>query len=474
MGAARPIRSAVAVLLVLVQLLSTAPAAMGQAEGTLRQALDAVIKLLEQNYKDPVTADKLLQGAIKGALQELNDPYTQYFSPEEYQAFMKSLDQNTITGIGVRIELMEQYITVQTVFPGTPADLAGLLPGDRILEADGVSLIGASAEKAAAHIRGPKGQAVRLKVERPMEDRTFTLEIVRDVIQIPVLDFRLLPSGYGYIKLYDFSNGSATKFWQAVGELQVQGARGMILDLLDNPGGYLDEALDIAGAFVPRGKPVARAIGRGDSVELLRSGQEPRLGVEWVVLVNAMSASAAEIVAGAIKDYGSATLVGTRTFGKGSVQRLQDLGVLGGIKFTIAEYRSPNGTQVQGVGVTPDVLLDHPGNDPERRKPLEVKRTLYPGFVGLDVLAAQGRLRELGFLGTEPNGWYGPPTLAAVRGFQRKYGLEATGVVDEALIAKLNTVWRQYLLDSRRNLLNVYLAKAEEILGARLKQAAGS
>lgn len=438
-----------------------------RAASGLLQTLETIVNLVQAYYKDPVDRDRLLRGAIRGALEELGDPYTAYLDPKEYEEFVGSIE-GEFTGIGIFVDQDGKYITVVAPIKGTPADQAGLQAGDRILEVDGTSLVGEPLEKAVRLIRGPAGTQVRLKVERPSDGRVFEVTLTRAVVQVPVLESELLPGQIGYIKLYSFSSDAPDRFGRAWAELKQQGARALVLDLRDNPGGYLDAAVRLAGYFVPPGQPVVQTLRRG-GVKDQEVARGTPIGVPLVVLVNKGSASAAEILAGAIQDYGVGKLVGTTTFGKGTVQELLPLEAGGVLKVTIAEYRTPKGRAVHQQGLTPDVVVEAVPVSPERTREMKVDQALTWGNVGLEVLALQQRLNDLGYPAGPENGYFGGALVEAVRKFQMDNGLPATGVADKPTLTRLNEKVAQHVAALRRQDVQKdrALALARDMLAGR-------
>lgn len=432
--------------------------------------LQEIIGLVESYYRRPVPAEDLWRGAIRGALEELGDPYTSFMEPDEFEAFQDDLE-GRLVGIGVSVEAVGRYITVVSPIKGSPAEQAGLKAGDRILEADGKSLVGLSASEAAQQIRGEAGTRVTLKIERPSEGRVFEVTVTRAPVQVPAVESERIEGGIGLIRIHSFSEAMPERFDEAYRELAGGGLRGLVVDLRNNPGGRLDSALELAGRFIRRGEPVVLEVDRESRRQVLRSpGAREPVRVPVVVLVNEGSASASEVLAGALQDYGIATLVGTRTFGKGSIQRLFDVAGGGVLKLTVAEYRTPKGRVVDGQGLSPDVEVQPPEVDPERYRALTFARALGLRTVGLDVLAVQQRLNDLGFARIAEDGVYGPATEAAVRAFQRAAGLPVTGLVDETTLGALNDRAAQRAHDLAAR--DVQKEKAVEVLRQKIAGAA--
>ncbi len=333
-----------------------------------RQFWEAM-QLVQQYYVEPVGAkeiDQMLDGATSGLVASVNDPYTVYFSPEEYQAWMEETS-GQYTGVGMVVEYVKPYVTVVAPFPNTPAAKAGIRSGDKIVKVDGKDVVGVDVDIVANMIKGPEGTPVTITIVRD-DGQPFDVQLVRAVIHIPTVDQAMLTPEIGYVRLYQFSEGAAQEMSKAIASLKASGAKGIIFDLRQNPGGLLSEAIPVAGLFIPDG-PVMRRVSRGGaevtyytcndqiSESPCTTTTSQGLGMPYVVLVDGGSASASEIVSGAIHDRGNGVLVGTKTFGKGSVQNLWPLPGGGGVKITTSRYLTPNGNAVDKVGITPDVTV---------------------------------------------------------------------------------------------------------------------
>ncbi len=449
-----------ATLLVLV-LTVAVPLQAQESLSDLRAKLDQIISLVEANHKDPVDTEKLYRGAIDGALKELNDPYTSYFNPEEFKEFNNSIE-GSFSGIGIYIDQLSKYITVVAPIKGSPAEAAGLRAGDRLLEADDQSLVGVPTDVAAKLIRGPVGTTVTLKVERPGTGKVFEVQVVRADITIPVVESEMLTGNIGYLRLYSFSDDAGSRFGQAVRNLSAVGARGLIIDLRDNPGGYLNAAVDIASYFVPKGETVLQTVGQGGTREVEVSAGHSPVELPTVVLVNKGSASASEIVAGALQDYGVAQLVGETTFGKGTVQSLLTLADGSVLKVTIAEYLTPQGRQVDQTGLAPDVLISADPVSPERTQEINVHQTLLWSHVGLDVLAVQQRLNDLGYRAGPENGYFGGALRIAVEQFQKDHSLSVTGMAEQQTLTALNEAVAEWVTQIRQR--DVQKERAVELM----------
>lgn len=315
----------------------------------LQQIYDA----LEQNYVDPLPSAKLLQGAINGMTGATGDPYTEYYDPQQYQELLNQLN-GQFSGIGVEIQQVGSYIVVESVLPNSPAQKAGLQVGDRITRVNGKSLIGATADDAAALIRGPSGTQVRLTVLRGSTVREFSL--TRAPIVLPTVESRILPGDVAYLQLNQVSQNAGSLFQTALASLMAHHPRGLILDLRDDPGGLVDQAVEICRQLIPSGV-IVRFQGRVDN-QVYVSNSGKRLSVPIVVLVNGGTASAAEIITGALQDDHLATVVGTRTFGKGIAQEILPMPAGGVLKLTVAKWYTPKGRNIELTGLAPDQYAD--------------------------------------------------------------------------------------------------------------------
>lgn len=422
--------STVALLLTLVTGVVSAQTKTDEMFQRLRIVYDVV----NAWHKDSADLDKFVNGAIAGGIEALGDPYTQYFSPEDFGGFLDSLNGN-FSGIGAYLEKVGNYVVISSPIKNSPAAKAGLQAGDRILEADGVSLVGKTTDEAVAQIRGQAGTVVELKIERPAENSTFTVKVTRANINLPEVEWKMLEEGIGYIELSSFGDDAVNDFYKAVNDLKAQGAKTLVLDLRNNGGGYLDAAVDIASAWVPEGKPVVWEVGKEGKKSLDSTGRA--IGLPVVTLVNQGSASASEILSGALQDYKVGPLVGVKTFGKGTVQQILTLLVGGGIKVTIAEYLTPNERHVHGIGLTPDYVVELAKPNQERTAPMEFKRALSAPMTGLDVLYLQYRLQDLGY-DVDATGFFGMKTVEAVAAFNEQNGLGTQGEVTEKTVDALN------------------------------------
>jgi carboxyl-terminal processing protease len=329
-----------------------------------------VYNLIQSNYLDDVQNNTLVDGAIKGMVDSLGDQFSGYMDPSSYDLINQDLS-GEITGIGVVIETVEETkaIRVVQVMKGTPAETSGLQPGDIFIKVNGEDITGMSQLELAGKVRGPEGEKVVITVKRDDEEKDFT--ITRAKITIPTVESRLLDNNIGYIKLNDFSTHAREQMDKAFESLDVTKLDGLVFDLRGNPGGLLTSAIDIASAFIKDGTVLIEDFGNGNEQTFKANGNYLGVSIPLVVLVDKNSASASELVAGALQDTGRATLIGETTFGKGTVQTWQSLVNGGGIRLTIARWLTPDHHWIHKLGITPDVVVDWPvegrdeANDPQ-------------------------------------------------------------------------------------------------------------
>lgn len=332
--------------------------------------------------KEPLNVQNMVYGAISGMLESLDDPYTVFMNPEDSKKFFDDL-QGSFEGVGMEIGIRQKQLQIISPLEGTPAKRAGVRAGDRIVKIGEVVTDGMSVEKAVSLIRGPKGTSVTLSLFREGWEETKEFTIVRDVIVIPSLEWEL-KGDVAYIKLFQFSEKAGRDFRKTSQEIIASNASSIVLDVRNNPGGFLDVAVDIAGWFVERGSVVVTEELKDTSEQRVHQarGSSGLLSYPVVVLINEGSASASEILAGALRDDRGILLIGKQSFGKGSVQEIQDLRDNSSLKVTIAKWLTPKGTVIQDIGLKPDIEVEKTpededkGLDPQLDKALEVVKDL--------------------------------------------------------------------------------------------------
>ncbi|MEK7606679.1 MAG: S41 family peptidase [Patescibacteria group bacterium] len=328
-------------------------------------------KYLEQ----PVPDTRLFYGALSGIVASLGDPYSIFLDPEISKKFNDELS-GTFDGIGAEIGIKKDRLLIVAPLPSTPAERAGLRSGDSILTIDGKDTTGMSVEQAVTLIRGPKGSKVTLKVYREGWEETQEKEIDRETIHIQNVTWKMV-GDVAYIKIVQFNGDTVALFGDAAREVILKKPKGIVLDLRNNPGGYFDGAVAIASYWVTAGDPVVLQKGKsGEKQAFVAEGNAPFSEMPTVVLVNGGSASAAEIVAGAMQDQGKATLIGEQTFGKGSVQDFEGLSGGSAIKITVAEWLTPKGRSINKEGIKPDVEVKFSKEDYENDRDPQLDRAV--------------------------------------------------------------------------------------------------
>lgn len=332
-----------------------------------------VRKLVGALYVDGTASLDLLSGAVKGAVGAVGDPYSEYMDARTLKEFLIDA-KGVFGGVGLVLGIKDKRITVIAPIEGTPADRAGIASGDWIIDINGKPAKDMTLDEAVSKIRGKEGTEVILNVGRTgQEPADYTL--TRDTIEIKTVSGKMLEGDIGYLRLSFFNETTGENFAAKLRELEGQGMRAAILDLRNNPGGLLEESVKVAGQFVPKGPVVSVVTKDGNRRTSYSQPGGPRYPL--VVLINGGSASASEIVAGAVQDTGSGTIVGTRSFGKGSVQSLFPLGDGTAVKLTVARYHTPKDRVLNGVGIEPDVLVVQPPDaretgDAQLEKAIEV------------------------------------------------------------------------------------------------------
>lgn len=354
-------------LVLLTSLFTTLGIAAFLYFGSPLGKLFGIVLLADRNFFRDTDQKALYDGAFEGAIMALGDPYSVYMDKEEWQSFLIKTS-GEYSGIGVTMDTMGDRLRIALPIKGSPAEKAGLQADDIILGVDGSPVV--TADEAAASIRGPKGTEVNLTVQRGKE--IFDVTITREEILIPAVSYEIMDDNVGYLQLASFNEHSFEETLSALNALKEQGAKAILLDLRYNGGGYLNQCLAIAELFVPEG-PVVSLRYRTGAPELFVSEGEG-LGMPLLVLVNQGTASASEILAGAIQDRGVGTLVGDKTFGKGLVQGSFPLRDGSFVKLTTAEYLTPEGRAINQEGLTPEYLLG--GDEEQMEKALDLASSM--------------------------------------------------------------------------------------------------
>lgn len=343
------------------------------SEKDVNDKLDLINALIDRYYlyEDEIDADALVEGIYSGYASALGDPYTEYYDKEEAQALLENTN-GEFSGIGATLTQAsgDTGVTIVNVYKDSPADKAGLKAGDILYQVDDHEVAGEDLETVVSWVKGETGTEVTLKVRRDGEELTVTA--VRDTIEVQTVEYEMKEDNIGYLSVSEFDKVTYDQFSEALDSLEEQGMEGLVIDLRNNPGGNLDTVTDMLRLLLPKGTIVSIKDKDGNTEELTCDG-EHEFTKPLAVLVNQYSASASEIFSGAVQDYGTGQIVGVTTYGKGVVQQLTDLGDGTYLKLTIAEYYTPSGRSINGIGVEPDVEVEYKydENDPDADNQLD-------------------------------------------------------------------------------------------------------
>ncbi len=339
--------------------LGRSPAEGGEGLGLVEEAWNIIFR--DYVDRDRLVPGEISRGAIEGMIEALNDPYSSYIDAEAYKIGMSGLE-GEIEGIGAQVGIREEKLTIISPIPDSPAALAGLKPGDIVLGIDGESTAEMSLVEAVLKIRGAKGTTVALLIQHQDETVPVEVKIVRATIELPsvVLEMK---GDIAYLRMTYFSRRTAAELQTALPDIDQANAKGIILDLRGNPGGILEAVVEVASCFLKDGVVVKVVDNRGGEASLEVKPQEIVNELPVVVLVNGYSASGSEVLAGALQDHGRATIAGSQTFGKGSVNIPRELQDGSGLYITTARWLTPNGRRIEGEGIKPDIELELEGEE---------------------------------------------------------------------------------------------------------------
>jgi len=327
------------------------------------------LSLVKKNYVEEVEEKDLVYGAIKGMLNSL-DPHSSFMPPEIFTE-MQIDTRGGVGGLGIQIGIKNRMLTIIAPIEDTPAHKAGVEAGDRIVKIDDESTKDISLHDAVSKLRGPKGTSVTITILREGLDEPKDIAIIRDIIKLKSVKSKVIDEKIGYVKLTQFQEKTASDLKKALKELSKNDINSMIIDLRNNPGGLLKGAVDVTSQFLPAGKLVVYIKGRsGDKTEFNTNNGNDYVDFPMIVLVNGGSASASEIVAGALQDWEKAVILGTQTFGKGSVQTVMPLSDGSAVRLTTARYYTPKGRSIQTTGITPDIVVKLKAKDGAKTHPV--------------------------------------------------------------------------------------------------------
>lgn len=360
----------------LIMLCGTGVVSCGirlSEDASSEEKLSVLKGLIDENYIGDVDEEALEEGIYKGYIQGLEDPYSVYYNEEETKDLYETTE-GEYSGIGAVLsqDLESGVITLVQIYEGSPAAKAGLKGNDILTKVGDIEVTGVDLSEVVTYIKGEKGTDVDLTVLRGEDAEEITVTATRDTVEAQTVKYEMLEGQTGYLSVSEFDSVTYAQYEEALNELTAQGMTGLIVDLRNNPGGNLNTVCEMLDLVLPKGTIVYTEDKDGKR-ETATSDDEHQINVPMVVLVNGNSASASEIYAGAIQDYGIGKIVGTQTYGKGVVQQIFDLGDGTSVKLTIAEYFTPNGRNIDGEGITPDVEVEYEAdeNNPEADNQLE-------------------------------------------------------------------------------------------------------
>ncbi|WP_075981995.1 lmo1851 family serine protease [Bacillus massilinigeriensis] len=416
---------------------------------------------ISENYYQEVDKKTLVNGAINGMVESLDDPYSDYMDEKEAKKFHQTIS-SSFEGIGAEIEEINGNISIVSPLKGSPAEKAGLKPKDRVLSVNGKSLQGLSSTEAVTLIRGKKGTKVTLVIERPGTEGTMTISVVRDTIPIETVYGEMLQDGIAKIQITTFSENTSKEVIDKLNELQDKGMKGVILDLRQNPGGLLDQAVNIANLFVPNGKTVLKIQDRKGNIEEIKAtNNNPKIPL--VVVIDKGSASASEILAGAVSQSAGVPLVGEKSFGKGTVQNAKDFDDGSNLKFTTEKWLTPSGNWIHKKGIEPDYKVSLPdyASIPYINPDSKLKVTDSSD----QIKAAEKMLKAIGYKPGKIDGYFDEKMKAAVIQFQKDEKLKADGILTgEDSLALMEKLGEKI----RKN--DTQLKKATEVLKKQMNQ----
>ncbi|MEY8190688.1 S41 family peptidase [Peribacillus simplex] len=416
---------------------------------------------IKDNYYEEIDQDKLVDGAINGMIKALDDPYSAYMDKKEASSFHESIS-SSFEGIGAEIQEQDGKIMVVSPIKGSPAEKAGVKPNDIILSVDGKSVEGLSSSEAVLKIRGKKGTKVNLSISRAGEPEPMELTIKRDTIPIETVYAEMLDDGVAKIQVTSFSEHTVQELKTALEEMSKKDMKGLVLDLRGNPGGLLDQAIEMASLFIPNGKVVLQVEERSGKKEVYKSKNDGELKIPVVVLIDDGSASASEIVAAAVSESADIPLIGVKSFGKGTVQTAQDFEDGSNFKYTAAKWLTPEGNWIHKKGIKPDINVKLP--DYASLPYISPDKELKASDSSSEVKAAEEMLKEAGHDPGKIDGFFDEATTNAVIAFQKEQKIKETGTIKDDTTVKLMQVIREKILKN-----DTQVKKAVEVLKKEIK-----
>lgn len=402
----------------------------GNASADMKK-VEQAYNIIQENYVQDVGKQQLIEGAIQGMLETLDDPYSVYMDKETMKQFDQSIE-SSFEGIGAEVSMVDGKVTIVGPIKGSPAEEAGLKPNDQILAVDGESVEGLDLYETVLKIRGEKGTEVSLKIDRPGVSDPLTIEIVRDDIPLETVHSKVKEvdgKKAGVIEITSFSEKTSDEFKKALDELEGKGMEGLIIDVRGNPGGLFTDVQEILKNFIPDDVPYVQVEDKNGEKERYFSKTDKKKNYPVTVLMDEGSASASEILAAAMKEAGGYELVGETTFGKGTVQQAIPMGDGSTIKITLYKWLTPEGNWIHDKGVEPTIEVKQPAYF--YTNPVEIEKPLKYDQNSEKIKNVQLMLKGLGYKLERTDGYFDKSTEKAVKKFQKEEGLEATGVIDQ-------------------------------------------
>lgn len=433
--------------------------------------VETALNLVKSNYYQDVDTSKLVDGAINGMMGALNDPFSSYMGQETAEDFTQEI-QGSFSGIGAEVSLDNGKVTVMSPIKGSPAEKAGIRAKDVLLSVDGKSLEGLTLSEAVAKIRGPKGSEVKVMVQRPGTSEPMEFKIKRDDIAMETVNASMTKDKIGLIEITEFSMNTAERFKTELTKLESEGMKGLVIDVRNNPGGVLSVVIEMAEQLVPKGKVIVQVENKdGQREKTVSTGTAAAKDYPVAVLTNKGSASASEILAGALKESAGAKLIGEVTYGKGTVQQSfeKQFGDGSLLKITMAKWLLPNGEWIHKKGITPDIAVSQPAYFSVA--PISEEKTLKYDSNNDDVKSAQEMLIGLGYEPGRSDGYFSKQTVSAVTSFQSEHKLSKTGEIDKSTVEALETALIAKITDPANDLqlARAYQEIRQEIGGTSSK-----
>lgn len=428
----------VALIVVMLMSLTVFSSAESIDLDSALNDIEEMIDYIDSNYYKDIDRDLLIQGAYEGIFEKL-DEHSSYLPTEQYAEFMKAVNGGYV-GIGVLIVEKDGNILIQDIYNNSPAEKAGVQKGDLIVEVNGLKVKDVGYDKAIDMLLGEVESTVVIGIQRDGINHILNFNVIRHFVEVDSISYEMLDDQVGYIKIIEFSRGTSTAFVKAYNALKADGMERLIIDVRNNPGGLITEVIEIGDYFVPLGEAVLY-VNNSNGEEVYESRYEA-VDIPLAILVNENSASASEILAGTIKDNQKGVLIGTHTYGKGTVQQLYGLenGIRGGYRVTIAQFFTSGHNAIPYNGLTPDIQIKNVNDQlkpmVESFAPVNFKEYPKLGDTNLAVYGVEQRLEMLGY-NVDVDGTFARDTQKAIASLQEIYELDASGLIDGATIEQL-------------------------------------